>query len=132
MAKGKRIELRISDDQYTLLKRTAQDRGYRSISAYVAATVTKDLRESGGGQPDGVQAFVASLDRLSREIRTTHTTQQAVFAAIDTLVRLFLTCVPEPAPEVLDNAKRRARLRYDSSSPSPRTSLRIPAPLYRN
>jgi Protein of unknown function (DUF1778) len=113
MAKRKRLELRVSDDQYTLLKRTAQDRGYRSISAYVLAALTKDLRDSHGDRFDGVEAFVASLDRLSKEIRTTHTAQQAVFAAIDSLVRLLLTCIPEPPPEVLDQAKRRARLRYD-------------------
>jgi hypothetical protein len=29
------------------------------------------------------------------------------------LTRLFLTCVPEPPAEVLDQAKRRAKLRYD-------------------
>lgn len=42
-----------------------------------------------------------------------HTAQQALFAAVDSLTRLFLTCIPEPPPEGLDQAKRRARLRYD-------------------
>jgi len=36
-----------------------------------------------------------------------------VFAAVDSLTRLFLTCIPEPPPDALDQAKRRARLRYD-------------------
>jgi hypothetical protein len=113
MAKRKRLELRISEDQYTLLRKTAQTSGFRSISAYVIAVITKDLRHSGGDQPEGVEVFVASLNRLSKEIRTTHTSQQAIFAAIDSLARLFLTCIPEPPPEHLDQAKRRARLRYD-------------------
>jgi hypothetical protein len=55
----------------------------------------------------------ASIDRLARDLRALQTAQQAVFALTDSLARLFLTCVPEPAPEVLDQAKRRARLRYD-------------------
>ena len=113
MAKRKRLELRVSEDQYTFLRKTAQASGFRSISAYVLALVTKDQRHSCGDQHDGAEAFAASLNRLSREIRTTHTAQQAVFAAIDSLVRLFLTCIPEPPPEELDQAKRRARLRYD-------------------
>jgi hypothetical protein len=36
-----------------------------------------------------------------------------VFAAVDSLARLFLTCTPEPPAEIIDQAKRRARLRHD-------------------
>ena len=32
---------------------------------------------------------------------------------MDSLTRLFLTCIPEPPPEALDQAKRKARLRYE-------------------
>jgi len=32
---------------------------------------------------------------------------------VDRLTRLFLTCIPEPSPGELDNAKRKARIRYD-------------------
>ena len=32
---------------------------------------------------------------------------------MDSLTRLFLTCIPEPPPDALEQAKRRARLRYD-------------------
>ena len=58
------------------------------------------------------RTVAASIDRVSRDVQTLHTTQQAVFALTDSLVRLFLTCIPEPAPEVLDQAKRKAMLRY--------------------
>jgi hypothetical protein len=113
MSKRKRVELRVSEDQYALLKKAAQAQGFRSTSAYVLALITKELRHAGDDQSDGIAAFTASLNRLSKELRTTHTAQQAVFAAVDSLVRLFLTCIPEPPPELLDQAKRRARLRYD-------------------
>ena len=110
MAEKKRFELRVSDDQFNVLKRTAQARGFRSVSAYVQAATTRDIRDS----PPDQEAFVAaSLDRLSKEIRILHTTQQALFAAVDSLTRLFLTCIPEPPPEALDQAKRKARLRYE-------------------
>ena len=113
MAKKKRFELRVSDDQFNVLKRTAQARGFRSVSAYVHAATTKDLRDSTPDQADREAFVAASLDRLSKELRTVHTAQQALFAAVDSLTRLFLTCIPEPPPEGLDQAKRRARLRYD-------------------
>ena len=112
MAKRKRFELRLSEDQLTAMKRTAKARGFRSASAYVLATLARDLRDSTPDQADREAFVAASIDRLSKEIRTLHTAQQALFALLDSLTRLFLTCIPEPPPGALDEAKRRAKLRY--------------------
>ena len=46
MAEKKRFELRVSDEQFNVLKRTAQARGFRSVSAYVQAATTRDIRDS--------------------------------------------------------------------------------------
>ena len=114
MAKWRRFELRLSDDQFSVTETAPpRSRGFRSVTAYIQAAVTKDLRDSPVDQADREAFVAASLDRLSKEIRTLHTAQQAVFAAVDSLTRLFLTCIPEPPPDALDQAKRRARLRYD-------------------
>jgi len=113
MAKWERFELRLSEEQLTVVKRTAQVRGFRSVSGYIQAVLTRDLRDSPPDQSDREAFVAASIDRLSKEIRNLHTTQQALFAAVDSLTRLFLTCIPEPPPEALDLAKRKARLRYE-------------------
>ncbi len=113
MAKWERFELRLSEEQLTVVKRTAQVRGFRSVSGYIQAVLTRDLRDSPPDQSDREAFVAASIDRLSKEIRNLHTTQQALFAAVDSLTRLFLTCIPEPPPEALDQAKRKARLRYE-------------------
>ena len=113
MAKWERFELRLAEEQLAVVKRTAQVRGFRSVSGYIQAVLTRDLRDSPPDQSDREAFVAASIDRLSKEIRNLHTTQQALFAAVDSLTRLFLTCIPEPPPEALDQAKRRARLRYE-------------------
>ena len=113
MAKWERFELRLSEEQLAVVKRTAQVRGFRSVSGYIQAVLTRDLRDSPPDQSDREAFVAASIDRLSKEIRNLHTTQQALFAAVDSLTRLFLTCIPEPQPEALDQAKRKARLRYE-------------------
>jgi len=113
MAKWERFELRLSEEQLAVVKRTAQVRGFRSVSGYIQAVLTRDLRDSPPDQSDREAFVAASIDRLSKEIRNLHTTQQALFAAVDSLTRLFLTCIPEPPPEALDQAKRKARLRYE-------------------
>jgi hypothetical protein len=113
MAKWERFELRLSEEQLAVVKRTAQVRGFRSVSGYIQTVLTRDLRDSPPDQSDREAFVAASLDRLSKAMRNLHTTQQALFAAVDSLTRLFLTCVPEPPPEALDQAKRKARLRYE-------------------
>jgi len=112
MAKWKRFEIRLSEAELALIRQTAQTRGFPSVSAYVQAALRNDRRNP-PEESDRDAIVAASLDRLYGELRSLHTTQQAVFAAVDSLTRLFLTCIPEPAPETLDYAKRRARLRYD-------------------
>ena len=113
MAKWERFELRLSEEQLTVVKRTAKARGFRSVSGYIQAVLTRDLRDSPPDQSDREAFVAASIDRLSKEIRNLHTTQQALFAAVDSLTRLFLTCIPEPPPEAVEQAKRKARLRYE-------------------
>jgi hypothetical protein len=89
------------------MKRTAQARGFRSANAYVQTVVARDLRESAPERDEREVFIAASFDRLSKEVRALHGAQQAVFAAVDSLTRIVLTCIPEPPPETLDQAKRR-------------------------
>ena len=113
MAKRQRFDLWLPGDQMALVKKAAQAGGFRSTTAYIQAVLARDLRGSKSDGTDQETFVAASIDRLSKEIRGLHTGQQALFATIDSLTRLFLTCVPEPPAEVLDQAKRRAKLRYD-------------------
>jgi hypothetical protein len=39
--------------------------------------------------------------------------QQGLFAVIDTLLKTFLTCVPEPPRDAINQSIARARERYD-------------------
>ena len=112
LMKWKRFELRLSEADLAAVRHTASDRGFPSVSAYVQAALVNDRKKS-PEEADRDAMIAASIERLSKEVRSLHTAQQAVFAAVDSLTRLFLTCVPEPPPDTLEQAKRRARLRYD-------------------
>jgi hypothetical protein len=96
-----------------LVMRAARNGGFRSANAYIQAILTRDLRDAKSDRPDEETFVAASIDRLAKEIRSLHTGQQALFATIDSLTRLFLTCIPEPPADALDQAKRRAKFRYD-------------------
>jgi len=113
MPKSPRFELRLPQDEMLVMKHTAKERGFRSANAYIRAVLTRDLRHCKDDDAHREAFIVASIDRLSKEIRALHTAHQVLFALTDSLTRLFLTCIPEPPPQALDQAKRRAKLRYD-------------------
>lgn len=112
MRKNERFELLVPQDLLERLKIVAGERG-TSVASVVRTALENEMRHGEPAIAKTERIVSASIDRLARDLRTLQTAQQAVFALTDSLARLFLTCVPEPAPEVLDQAKRRARLRYD-------------------
>ena len=112
MRKNERFELLVPQDLLERLKAVAGERG-TSVASVVRMALENEMRHGEPAIAKTERIVSASIDRLTRDLRTLQTAQQAVFALTDSLARLFLTCVPEPAPEVLDQAKRRARMRYD-------------------
>ncbi len=112
MRRNERFELRLPQELVERLKAVAQERD-TSVASVVRMALENEMRHGEPAIAKTERIVSASIDRLARELRTLQTAQQAVFALTDSLARLFLTCVPEPSPEVLDQAKRRARLRYD-------------------
>ena len=112
MRRTERFELRLPQELAERLKALAQERD-TSVASVVRMALENEMRHGEPAIAKTERIVSASIDRLARDLRTLQTAQQAVFALTDSLARLFLTCVPEPAPEALDQAKRRARLRYD-------------------
>ena len=112
MAKRRRFEVRLSDEQLAALKQTAKTRGFRSASAYVQNLLRDDDIDRKSEETDREAVVAASMERLSKEIRKLHTAQQAQFAVVDSLTRLFLTCIPEPPADARTEAVTIARLRH--------------------
>ena len=112
MSKNQRFELRIPEDRLAAVKKAASLEGFRSVNSNIHSVLVRHLSET---QPGGDREAIiaATIERLAKEIRTLHTAHQALFALTESLTRLLLTCIPEPPPESLDQARRRARLRYD-------------------
>lgn len=54
----------------------------------------------------------SSMEQMSREIVRLGRAQQALFAFVDSLAKILLTCVPEPGGEAMEAAVARARGRH--------------------
>jgi hypothetical protein len=68
-------------------------------------------RDAGVGELEG--RIAASLDRLTRELRSIRLRQQAAFAFLDALVKMLLTHLVELPRDAYDQAVARGKVRYE-------------------
>lgn len=108
-----RLEIRLPSELLAEINTQAKRRGFKSANAFVRAAIVSELRSGETALDRTEQNIAASVDRVAKELRSLQGAQQSLFSLVDALVRLFLTCVPEPPSEMLDQAKAKARLRYD-------------------
>ncbi|MGD1092494.1 MAG: ribbon-helix-helix domain-containing protein [Bryobacteraceae bacterium] len=105
--------VRLPEELALEICKAAEERGFSSPRALIREAVRKELQARGGAAEEMEGRLVASLDRLTAELRRLGTAQQAQFALTDALAKVFLVCIPEPPNDVVDHARSRAMLRYD-------------------
>ena len=88
-----RVNVRVDDELCDRLAKAAQGRGCR-ISRLVREVLASGLDDN----------RAAAVD----------TADQALYAAVDTFVRLFLTCIPDPPSDTLTAAKVQGHHRYNN------------------
>lgn len=103
----------LTEDEYKLVTQTAKERAYRNPTAFMRAAIRNEINGRDGAVSDAELRIAAGLERTSRDILRVQRAQQALFAVVDTLVKTFLTCVPEPPWEAVSQSIARARDRYD-------------------
>ena len=107
-----RRTVRLTADVDEQLQSTAKARGYANSSVFVRVAINHELR----GREDTVigaeERLASTMDQMRREIFRLGRAQQALFAFVDSLAKILLTCVPEPAGEAMEAAVRRARGRH--------------------
>jgi hypothetical protein len=109
-----RVNVRLDDELYDRLAKAAQGRGCR-ISRLVRDVLASGLDDNRASAVAAAEERIAStLDRFAKDIRRLHTADQALYAAFDTFVRLFLTCIPDPPSDILTAAKVQGQLRYNN------------------
>jgi predicted transcriptional regulator len=108
-----RVTVRLSDDEHKLVKQIAKDRAYLSPTAFIRAAIRNEINGRDGALSEAELRIAAGLERASREIVRVQRAQQALFAVMDTLVKTFLTCVPEPPRDAVSQSIARARERYE-------------------
>ncbi len=95
------------------MQRISKERGYLSATAFMRAAIRNELTGRESEISEAEQRIAATIERLSPDVLRTSRGQQALFAVLDTLVKTFLTCIPEPPRDGMSQSVARARDRYD-------------------
>ena len=109
----KQHNVRLSDDLAAAIEQAVAERGYESTSAFMRHAIQKELRHDDNAVAQVEERIAATLNRQAKELRSVHTAQLATFAYVDALTKVLLTCIAEPPNEMLDQAKARAKRRYE-------------------
>ena len=106
-----RLDVRLTQELDEALRREAKARGYASPSSFVRASVEHEL--AGAEALTGAEErLAASIEQMRREIFRLGRSQQALFAYLDSLAKVLLTCIPEPPQDAKIQAIARAKERH--------------------
>jgi predicted DNA-binding protein len=107
-----RRTIRLTADIDERLQSTAKVKGYANPSAFLRAAIDHELSGREDTLIGAEERLAASMEQMRREIFRLGRAQQALFAFVDSLAKVLLTCVPEPGGEAMEAAFARARGRH--------------------
>ena len=107
-----RVTVRLSGEEVIELRDAAKLQGYISPSAFIRTAIRNELTGREGEITEAEQCLATTLERVLQNVSRSNRGQQALFAVVDTLVKTFLTCVPEPPADGMSESVARARGRY--------------------
>jgi len=106
-----RRTIRLPDAIDERIAPAAKARGYSSPSAFLRAAIKKELSDQAQDAGPSTEQIAGTLKDIQHSIRRIERAQQALFALVDSLGKVVLTCVPEPRGPSLDLALAEARNR---------------------
>ena len=117
-----RQTIRLTADIDERVQSTAKQEGYANPSAFLRAAIAHELSGREETIIGAEERLAASMEQIRREIFRNGRAQQALFAFVDSLAKVLLTCVPEPGGEAMESAVARARGRHAKAAEGRRPS----------
>lgn len=109
-----RLDVRLTEQLDRGIRQEAKVRGYASPSAFVRAAVEHELTGRNGDNLAGTEErLAATIEQMRRELFQLGRSQQALFAYVDSLAKVLLTCIPEPPQDAKLQAIARAKERHN-------------------
>jgi Arc/MetJ-type ribon-helix-helix transcriptional regulator len=103
--------IRLTDAIDQRIQSAAKLRGYSTPSAFLRAAIKKELDELGESSAAN-EKILGYIREVRQDVRRVERAQQALFALVDSLTKVFVTCVPEPRGVAMETALGEARKRH--------------------
>lgn len=103
-----RRTIRLTEAIDERIESAAKLQGYSTPSAFLRAAIKKALNERAEGTPLSVE----HIRQVQHDMRRMERAQQALFALVDSLAKVILTCVPEPRGTSMEIALAEGRNRH--------------------
>lgn len=104
--------IRFSETTDNSVREAATKRGFSSPTVFIRHAVEQELSGHTEELASAEQRLAASIEQIRRELGPLGRAQQALFALVDSLAKVVLTCVPEPSGEAREVALATAQRRY--------------------
>ena len=121
-----RLDLRLDPETKSKLEAAAADAGFRNLTAYVRQVLAGELKGKRESKQvaDMEQKTVATINRLSRDMNQLRVQLLAAYCLVDGLAKVVLTCMPEPSPQMSEQATANAKRRYERLNRSVAQAMR--------
>src|SRR5271163_1448149 len=107
-----RRTIRLTSTTDERIESAAKLGGYSTASAFLRAAINKELGQGREGLSRAEAQIVASILEVRQNVRRIERAQQALFALLDSLAKVLLTCLPEPRGVAMETALAEARNRH--------------------
>ena len=104
--------IRFSETTDKRIQEATEKRGFSSPTAFIRYAVEQELSGQKEKLVTAEERLVASIEQLKGELLVLGRSQQALFALVDCLAKILLTCIPEPDIHALEAAVARAQGRH--------------------
>jgi hypothetical protein len=94
------------------IQEATRKHGFSSPTAFIRHSIEKELSGHTEELVGAEERIAATMEQVRREVFRLGRAQQALFAFVDNLAKVLLTCVPEPGGEAMEAAGARARGRH--------------------
>src|SRR6204780_4713251 len=91
-----RRTIRLADDIDERLQSTAELKGFANPSAFLRSAIDHELSGREDTMIGAEERLAAGMEQMRQELFRLGRDQQALFAFVDSLAKILLTCVPEP------------------------------------
>ena len=107
-----RRTIRLTEAIDARIESAAKVQGYSTPSAFLRAAIKKALNERPEGIGPSLEQMAGDIREVRQDMRRLERAQQALFAFVDSLAKVILTCMPEPRGVAMGIALAEARNRH--------------------